>query len=215
MADRIGTPDDIKLVRSVGQNVDLVFKAGQYIGDIEDFKIASAITVGLYRQLISLDRSQDPVALVNNLGDTIVLNKAAVDIIYDGGYWNADDALNSCPCDGDSICFGLHRTIGYFLYDQVLSDSSVQIAAFDNVFKNIQQSAKIDTETQVRQASDASKKGYAALASVQKYLKALGLIECCRASRRPEKFKNLNVPNKDIFLRRHNEDFYFDNTNPL
>lgn len=136
------TPENIRDVRPIAENVNDLKRLVPYIKECEKLYIIPALGAKKY----------------------MIIDTAIAESIKDPGPVPLTDALknlmNGCFYDDDNMhCEGLNTAMGYLVYSRFVRNQNVNVTAFGIVTKNGDFSEKVDDKTIVRIANDAEKIG--------------------------------------------------------
>ena len=152
------TPEDIRAVRPIAENVNDAKRLVPYIDECEKLFLLPAFGAKLYKQL-------DEAVLQNNPGVPITDNEGSVILL------DLENIFNGCYYDDDSRhCEGLKKALGYLVYSRFVRNQNVNVTAFGIVAKNAEFSEKVDDRTIVRTANDAEKIGLEYLKQCTDYI---------------------------------------------
>jgi hypothetical protein len=171
----IATPDDIRKVRPVAENISDLKRIEPYINESERLLVLPIITASLYRQFDELDLSgPGPYSFTTQDGAVVTLTKAQVLIILDGGYYTG-----GCG-NTDKYTQGLTTAIAYLAYHRFLPNHPLNATAFGVVTKNGEFSEPAEEKALVRASNEAKNIGYAILNEVVDCMTSFGLLGSCR-----------------------------------
>ena len=136
------TPEDIRRIRPIAENVNDQKRLVPYIEECEKLFLLPAIGAAVYKQLDSQDKPEN------------------FDVLMDGGYYDNDTKY---------FC-GLRQAMGYLVYSRFARNQNVNATAFGFTQKNSQFSDPVDDKTVVRIANDAEKVGLGYLKGCIEYL---------------------------------------------
>jgi len=126
------TPEDIRSVRPISENVNDVKRLIPYIEEAEKIYLIKAIGAVKYKEL----EADKP-------------NFENFTLLMDGGYY-----------DDDKVYFsGLRSAMGYLVYGRFVRNQNINATAFGIVAKQGQFSEQVDEKTIVRISNDAEKTG--------------------------------------------------------
>jgi hypothetical protein len=171
----IATPDDIRKVRPVAENISDMKRIEPYIIESEHLLVLPVITAGLYRQFDELDLSEPgPFQFTAQNGSVVTLTKDQVNIILTGGYYTG-----GCG-SSDKYTQGLITAIAYLAYHRFLPNHPLNATAFGVVTKNGEFSEPAEEKSLVRASNEAKNIGYAILNEAVDCMTAFGLMGGCR-----------------------------------
>lgn len=129
----IFTPEDIREVRPISENVNDIKRLSPYIDECENLFLIPAIGSKQYK---ALEEATTPLT-------------EELENLLNGCYY-ADDA---------KYCSGLKKAMGYLVYSRFVRNQQANATAFGMVTKRSEFSEPLDEKTIVRIANDAEKIG--------------------------------------------------------
>ena len=169
------TPDNIRKVRPVAENLNDPARLVTYIREAESLRLVDVIGADLYNWLDTGDFSGDgPFEYTRPDGDAVSITKDEYNVLMDGGYF-----ADGCGC-GSGRTEGLLSAIAYIAYARFIMNNPINATAFGVRYKDGEFSTKVDDIVLVRNSNEARKIGEAYLEGVVKCLSAYGLLGCCR-----------------------------------
>ena len=189
------TPDDIRKVRPIAENVKDCKRIEPYIREVETLDVMPAIGVSLYKQITddsfsSSLKTNGNIQIITN-GGIKILTQTQWDKFLDGDYYTCGDC--SCDSDGMKYSAGLIAAISYLAYARMLPNQPLNVTAFGVVQKTTNLSEPVDEKTLFRAANEARKIGLEYLRQAVDHLRCEGFIEDCRkkGTKRYKKFKSI------------------------
>jgi hypothetical protein len=173
MSERtIISPDDIRKVRPIAENISDCKRIEPYIREVEQLDVMPTIGVGLYRQLTDEGFSEalekkGSVAISTVGGCSIALTGEDWKALVDGGYYS----------EGMKYSAGLRATVAYLAYARMLPNHPINVTAFGVVKKGTTLSETVDDETLFRAANEARKIGLEYMRQSVEHLRYYGLID--------------------------------------
>lgn len=164
------TPDNIRKVRPVAENLNDPARLVTYIREAETLQLVDAIGADLYNWFDTTDFSgAGPFEYAHPDGEKVSITKEQYGILMDGGYFTNG-------CGGSGRTEGLLTAIAYIAYARFIMNNGVNATAFGVVQKNGEFSTHVNDVVLVRNSNEARKIGEAYLIDVVKCLTAYGLL---------------------------------------
>lgn len=186
------TPNDIRKVRPIANNIEDIARIEPYIDNAEKLDILPEIGASLYKQFdeavkLNVFQIKGGINIITNSSKEILLTSSQWDEFLNGAYYNCDD----CGCDGLRHSEGLIAATAYLAYSRLLPNHPVNVTAFGIVKKLGPLSEPIDEKTLYTAANSAKKIGLEFLRQTVDHLRCKGFIDECRKidNKRYRKFK--------------------------
>lgn len=165
------TPEDIRRVRPVAENINDKARLETYIHEAETLRLVDAIGASLYRWFDEGDFSGNgPFEYQHPNVGKVIITKDDYNIIMYGGYFDA--------CCGSGRTEGLKNAIAYLTYSRFTLNNPINNTAFGVRYKDGEFSTRVEDTVLVRNSNEARKIGEAYLDNVLKCLKAFNLLDC-------------------------------------
>ena len=187
------TPDDVRKVRPIAENVKDCKRIEPYIREVEQLDVMPAIGVSLYKQITQDNfttylKTNGNIPILTNNGDKIILTEFQWNKFINGDYYT----YCNCSCNSEEkYSAGLIAAISYLAYARMLPNQPLNVTAFGIVQKTTTLSEPVDEKTLFRAASEAKKIGLEYLRQSIEHLRCEGFIDDCkkRDTKRYRKFK--------------------------
>ncbi|MEI8086562.1 MAG: hypothetical protein WCG93_10145 [Paludibacter sp.] len=155
------TPEQIRLIRPIAENVNDIKRLVPYIDECEKLFILPALGAKQYKAIqtdVALNETGEP--LTDNSGSNLLVGGNELTELFDGCYYDSDT----------KHCEGLIKAMGYLVYSRFVRNQNVNVTAFGIVKKDGQFSEAVDDKTIIRIANDAEKIGLEYLRQCVNYL---------------------------------------------
>lgn len=175
----ITTPENVRQVRPVAENLNDPARLQTYIQEIEDTRLVDLIGARLYRWLDTYDFSgMGPYQYEREDGETITITRGDYLDLMTGGYFT-----DSCGCEHKNP--GLTKGTAYLVYARMIINNPVNVTAFGVVNKNGNFSSNTSDNDMIRASNSAKNTGEDVLKKTVEHLKALNLLVCKQRYKRP------------------------------
>ena len=181
------TPEDIRRVRPVANNIADLTRIAPYIGETETLDLMPAIGAGLYGQFTGAGfaaamQANGSATVTTAGGKTVTVTSALWEEILDGCYYT--------HCTGTHYSAGLRAATAYLAYARMLPNQPINVTAFGVVNKTTALSEPVEEATLFRAASTAQRIGLEYLRQSVEHMRSAGLIdEAIRPAKRYSRFK--------------------------
>jgi hypothetical protein len=171
------TPDDIRNVRPVAENVTDIKRIQPYIREAEILDVMPSVGATLYRQVTHESfaetlKTNGSIQITTNSGNTVTLDSEQWDKFLNGAFY-------TCNTDGEKYSEGLISAIAHLSYARMLPNQPLNVTAFGVVNKTTALSEPVDEKILFRAANEARKIGLEYLRQSVEHLRCGGLIDDC------------------------------------
>lgn len=170
------TPDAIRSVRPIAENINDPARLQTYLAEAENLRLIDALGASLYQWLDEYDFSTlDPFVYVTPNGREVYIDRTQYDILMNGGYYPGC----KCKCAGSlQKTVGIITAIAYIAYSRFIVNNPINSTAFGVVHKMGEFSAQVNDTVLIRTSNEAKKIGEAYLRGVVECAEAFELLTC-------------------------------------